>query len=92
MIVSFKHKALEAFFVSGKAAKLQQSHLDKLRLILAQMNAAKEIRDLNFPGSNLHPLKGELKNHWSIKVNGNWRITFKFDRGDVYLIDYLDYH
>ena len=47
---------------------------------------------MNFPGSKLHPLKGQLKGLWSVTVNGNWRITFKFQDGDAYIIDYFDYH
>lgn len=92
MIVSFKHKGLESFFLEGNSSKIQHKHLNRLRLILAQLNAAKEIRDLNFPGSNLHRLKGDLKDFWSITVSGNWRIIFKFDKGEIYLVDYLDYH
>jgi proteic killer suppression protein len=92
VIVSFKHKGLESFFLEGNSSKIQHKHLNRLRLILAQLNAAKEIRDLNFPGSNLHSLKGDLKDFWSITVSGNWRIIFKFDKGEIYLVDYLDYH
>lgn len=56
------------------------------------LHAAKTVSDLNFPGSNLHRLKGELKEYWSITVSGNWRAIFKFDNGDVYDLDYVDYH
>lgn len=56
------------------------------------MHATREIRDLNFPGSNLHGLKGDLEGFWSITVSSNWRIIFKLDKGDIYLVDYLDYH
>jgi toxin HigB-1 len=56
------------------------------------LNAAKEVRDLNFPGSGLHQLKGEYQDFWSVSVSGNWRIIFKFLDGDVYEVDYFDYH
>jgi proteic killer suppression protein len=92
MIISFKHKGLEKFFLKGDTSKVQQNHVKKLRFILAQMHAAHEIKDLNYPGANLHSLKGNLRHYWSITVNGNWRIIFKFDKGDVYLTDYVDYH
>lgn len=92
MIISFKHKGLESFFLEGNTSKIQHKHVKRLRLILAQLNAAREIKDVNFPGSNLHSLKGDLKDFWSITVSGNWRIIFKFDKGDIYLVDYLDYH
>jgi proteic killer suppression protein len=47
---------------------------------------------MNLPGWDLHPLKGRLANHWSISVNGNWRLTFTFENGDAVLVDYQDYH
>jgi proteic killer suppression protein len=47
---------------------------------------------MNTPGWNLHPLHGELAGHWSVKVNGNWRMTFRFERKDAILVDYRDYH
>ena len=94
MIVSFKHKGLEQFFLKGDGSKLQQVHLGKIRLILATLNAANSVKDVNVPGWNLHALKGELKNNWSVKVNGNWRITFRFIEENVEVLDvnYLDYH
>jgi len=47
---------------------------------------------MNVPGWNLHPLKGTLQNHWSVKVSGNWRLTYTFENGDAVLVDYQDYH
>lgn len=61
-------------------------------MILAMLDAAKEPKDMNQPGMRLHPLKGALKNHWSVWVNGNWRVTFRFVGTDVELVDYQDYH
>lgn len=94
MIVSFKHKGLERFFLKGDGSKLQQAHLGKIRLILATLHAASKIQDVDVPGWNLHPLKGKLKDHWSVKVNGNWRIRFLFldDNIEVLDVNYLDYH
>lgn len=94
MIVSFKHKGLERFFLKGDSSKLNQSHVPKIRKILAQLNAAQQIKDMDVPGWELHPLKGNLRDHWSVKVNGNYRIIFVFEgqRVEVLDIDYLDYH
>jgi toxin HigB-1 len=94
MIVSFKHKGLERFFLKGDSSKLNQAHLPRIRKILAQLNTAKNIQDVNVPGWDLHPLKGNLKDHWSVKVSGNYRITFIFigERVEVLDINYLDYH
>jgi len=48
---------------------------------------------MNAPNWRLHALKGTtLKRHWSIWVNGNWRLTFAFEGSDAILVDYQDYH
>jgi proteic killer suppression protein len=54
--------------------------------------ASRKPQDMNAPGNDLHPLKGDLAGHWSVWVNGNWRLTFAFDGEDVVLVDYRDYH
>lgn len=92
MIVSFKHKGLETFYTTGSTRGIQVKHANKLRLILGLLDSAERIQDMNFPGSNLHPLKHNLVEHWSVKVNGNWRITFKFEKGHAEVVDYQDYH
>ena len=92
MIKSFKHKGLKQFFESGNFSRINTEHRKKIRLILTMLNAAKEIKDLNYPGSELHQLKGDFKDFWSVSVSGNWRIIFKFLDNDVYDVDYLDYH
>lgn len=61
-------------------------------MILAAMNTAVEIEDMAVPGFGLHPLKGEKKGRWAVSVSGNWRITFEFNGGDAYSVDYEDYH
>jgi len=61
-------------------------------MVLTLLSAAKDVRDLNFPGSGLHELKGDLKGFWSVRVSGNWRIVFSFENGDANNIDYVDYH
>lgn len=92
MIQSFKHKSLQLYFEKGDSSKLKQSHLKRLRLILAKLHTAVAIKDMNFPGAGLHPLKGEKKDFWSLTVSGNWRLIFRFENGDAYDVDYLDYH
>lgn len=92
MIKSFKHKGLKQFFEKGDCSGIQSKHEQKLRLQLAALDTAHVIEDMNLPGYRLHKLKGERKNCWSITVNGNWRITFEFDSGDVYIVNYEDYH
>jgi proteic killer suppression protein len=92
MIVSFRHKGLEAFYRSGTTKGIQVAHAAKLGRILGLLDVAGGPADLSLPGFRLHALKGDLKGHWSIWVNGNWRITFRFLDSDVELVDYQDYH
>ena len=92
MIVNFKHKGLEKFFESGSTAGIQPAHSMKLKRQLTALNEAQSIDDMQFPGWKLHPLKGKLKDHWSITVNANWRMTFIFKDGNAYIVDYQDYH
>lgn len=92
MIKSFEHKGLRGFWETGSTAGIQKSHASKLRLILQRLDGAKEVPDVDFHGARLHPLKGNMKGLWSVTVNGNWRITFSFENGDAYVVNYLDYH
>ncbi len=59
---------------------------------LAALETAQSIDDMDIPGFRLHPLKGRRAGTWSISVSRNWRITFRFDHGDIYDVDYEDYH
>ena len=92
MIKSFKHKGLEKFYASGSPKGIQANHTKKLRMQLAALDTAQCIEDLDIPGYRLHQLKGSLRDLWSITVNANWRITFKFSDGNVYVVNYEDYH
>jgi proteic killer suppression protein len=67
-------------------------HVEKLRDILARLDAAGEAADMDLPGFRLHQLKGELKGFWAVSVRANWRVIFRFAAGDVWDVDYLDYH
>jgi proteic killer suppression protein len=92
MIQSFKHKGLERYFLKGSTSGIQAAHEKKLRLILGRLQAAAEVKDMDLPGLYLHQLKGKYKGRWSVRVNGNWRVTFKFDTPDAVDLDYEDYH
>ena len=69
-----------------------REHTEKLRDILARLDAASAVVDMDFPGFRLHPLKGELKGFWAVPVRANWRVIFRFAEGDVLDLDYVDYH
>ncbi len=92
MVKSFRHAGIEKFFKTGSKAGIQPVHAARLSMQLYALDTAKGPSDLNAPGWRLHPLKGNLQGHWSIRVSGNWRLTFRFEREDVILIDYQDYH
>ena len=92
MIKSFCHKGLETFFRTGSKAGIQPRHAGKLRVMLTTLDSAKSSVDMNAPGWRLHGLTGNLAGHYSIMVNGNWRVTFTFEDGDAVLVDYQDYH
>ncbi len=92
MIKTFAHKGLERFFMTGTTAGIQAMHAKRLRLVLALLDQARVVNDIDAPGLRLHPLKGELRDHWAVTVQANWRITFRFEDGDVYVVDYRDYH
>ncbi len=92
MIQSFRHKGLRLFYEQDDPSKLQPHHVEKIRRILYKLDEATVIDDMNVIGWKLHPLKGKEEGFWSVKVNGNWRITFRFDDANAYDVDYLDYH
>jgi proteic killer suppression protein len=92
VIKTFRQAGLEKFFKEGSKRGVNPDHAAKLSVQLTTLNAARDHADMNLPGWNLHPLKGELAGHWSIKVNGNWRMTFRFEDEDAILVDYQDYH
>jgi proteic killer suppression protein len=92
MIVSFKHRGLEKFFESGTLRGIQSTQANRIRMILARLNAATSAQDMNLPGLALHELTGQRQRTWSVKVSGNWRITFIFEGVDVYNVNLEDYH
>ncbi|MBC8185711.1 type II toxin-antitoxin system RelE/ParE family toxin [candidate division KSB1 bacterium] len=92
MIKSFKHKGLQKFFEKGSTAGIQGSQKNKIRMRLAALDTAVVLADIDLPGFRLHSLKGRLQGLWAIDVSKNWRITFKFQDGDVYIVNYEDYH
>lgn len=92
MIKSFRHRGVEAFFRRGSKAGIQPHHAERLGRQLIKLDIAKAPQDMNVPGWRLHSLGGDLAGHHSVWVNGNWRLTFKFEGQDALLVDYQDYH
>jgi len=92
VIQNFKHKGLKKLFGSRKATGVKPEHATRLRRILALLETAEIIEDMDLPGLNLHQLKGKMKGTWAVWVSGNWRVTFKLKNGDVFDVNYEDYH
>lgn len=73
-------------------ASCHAAHVSKLGRILSALDAAATPVELNQPGYKLHSLKGTLKGQWSVWVDGNCRVTFRFVGPEVELVEYQDYH
>ena len=92
MILNFKHKGLELFFQTGRKSGIQPNHAKRLKLILGRLNASTSANDMDLPGLFLHSLSGGRTGTWSVRVNGNWRVTFQFNGANAEIVNYEDYH
>ena len=92
MIQAFKHKGLRQLFESGSSAGINPQHVKRLRQILTLLETTETLDDMDLPGLNLHELKDKRKGAWAVKVSGNWRVTFKLEKGDIFDVNYEDYH
>lgn len=92
MIMSFRHKGLRRFFEHGEKQGLRPDVVARLERVLGVLNLARGPEDVAVPALRLHPLKGDMEGTWSVWVNANWRVTFRFCRGDVTEVDFVDYH
>lgn len=92
MIESFRHKGLKRLYDEDDARGVQAEHAEKLRNILARLDAASSADDMDLPGLRLHALKGRSVGFWAVTVRANWRVVFRFAAGNAQDVDYLDYH
>ena len=93
MIKSFQHAGLEKFFNTGSKAGIQPAHAKKLTLQLSTLDTSTSPEGMRVvDGWDLHELKGDRQGTWSVKVNANWRLTFRFEDEDAILLNYEDYH
>ncbi len=92
MIRTFKHRGLKAFHERSDSKLLNQQLVKRIKRILDLLDVAESVEAIDFPGYDLHELKGSRKGTWSVKVSGNWRITFGFESGDAYDVNLEDYH
>jgi len=92
MIKSWKHKGLKKFFDTGTKSGIIAGHEKRLKIILQRLNAASNPFDMNTPSMRFHKLSGDLKEFYTVTVNGNWRVIFKFDGSNAVDVNYVDYH
>ena len=92
MIRSIRHKGLKRLHENDDPRGVIAEHIVKLRDILARLDAARSVTDMDLPGLRLHPLKGELRGFWAVTVRANWRVIFRFEDPDPLDVDYVDYH
>ncbi|MCY4544302.1 MAG: type II toxin-antitoxin system RelE/ParE family toxin [Gemmatimonadetes bacterium] len=92
MIKSFKHRGLKALHENGVTRWVSPRHVEKLRDLLAVLDQSRVPDDLKLPGLRLHQLRGRLKGHYAVSVSGNWRVSFRFDKGHAADVDFIDYH
>ncbi len=92
MVRTFQHKGLQRLFQHDDAGKLPPDMVARIRLILSALQAAQEIEAMDIPTFRLHPLKGKLQGFFSVTVRANWRIIFRFEGGEAFDLDFIDYH
>jgi toxin HigB-1 len=92
MIRSIRHRGLRRLYEDNDPRGVMAEHAEKLRDILARLDAAGAVTDMDLPGFRLHPLRGNLRGYWAVTVRANWRVIFRFADGEASEVDYVDYH
>jgi len=92
VIRSIRHKGLKRLYEDDDQSGVNTQQAERLRDILARLDASVTAADMDLPGFRLHPLKGERKGFWAVTVRANWRVVFRFAGGDAWDVDYIDYH
>ena len=92
MIRSFRHRGLKRLYERGDPSLIRTDLRERVEVMLAQLDMAGNVNAMRLPRYRLHALKGNLKSHWSITAKANWRIIFRFENGNVYDVDLIDYH
>ena len=92
MIQSIRHKGLKRLFEKGEAKGIRADQLEKIENILFVLSRSRKPEDMDLPGFHLHPLKGDMKGLWAVTVRANWRVTFRFEKGEACDVDLVDYH
>ena len=92
MMRTSRHRGLRELYEQGRSSRTVPRHKAKLLRILTALDRSTGPQGMDLPGFRLHPLKGNLRGHHAVSVSGNWRVTFRFESGHGFDVDYLDYH
>ena len=92
MLLLLRHRGLKRLYERDDRSGVNAEHAARLERILTLLDVAQRPADIDLPGYRLHPLKGHRKGEWSVSVSGNWRVTFRFDEGDVTDLNDEDFH
>jgi proteic killer suppression protein len=92
MIRSIRHKGLQRLYEDDDPRGVDAEHVQRLRDILARLDAAVTVQDMRLPGFKLHPLTADRKGEWAVTVRANWRVTFRIQAGEARDVNYEDYH
>ena len=92
MIRSFKHRGLKRLHERDDPSGIRPDLREVVEDILGRLDQATKPQALNLPGYRLHPLKGDLRGFWSVRVRANWRIVFRFEGDDAFDVELIDYH
>lgn len=92
MIKTIRHRGLKRLYEKDDGSRIDPRLADKVRRVLTRLEHARTPEDMDLPGYVLHPLAGDLKGYWSVRVSGNWRVIFRIQDGHVFDIDLVDYH
>lgn len=92
MIESFAHRGLKRLYERGDRSGVRPDMAGKLERILQRLDIVTSVDQMGLPGFRLHPLAGDRKGYWSVTVNGNWRVTFRYEDGRAQDVNLVDYH
>lgn len=92
MIRTFRHRGLKRLYERGDHSGVRADQAGRISVALADLDVAGKPSELDMPGYRLHRLHGGLRGFWSISISANWRIIFRFEEGDVFEVDLVDYH
>ena len=92
MILSFKRRGLKRLFERNDRSQIGADLLHRVENILSTLDGADTPQALDLPGYRLHQLKGDRRGFWAVTVRANWRIVFRFENGDAFDVELVDYH